>query len=302
MNKQWAGALYLTLAASIWGGMYVVSKYVLDYVPSFTLLWMRYLVGFLVLAILLRRSGATRIERKDWPTLLWIGFIGYFISVGAQFVGTWLSSAHMGALITSGAPAATLLFAYFILREQITWKKGVSVAVASIGVIIVIGFDSGDQNSLWGNLFLLVAAITWALYSVYVRKASQRFSALTITTYAIFFALLFTTPAMGVELYFMEAHPLANHWVWLGILYLGIVSTAGAFFLWNKGMELMEAGVGSLFFFFQPVVGALLGWLILREVLHWNFYLGGIFILGGVLLATLQEQKRNDKLLVHHHE
>ena len=48
-----------------------------------------------------------------------------------------------------------------------------------------------------------------------------------------------------------------NTYVILGVLYLGIVSTAGAFFLWNKGLELLDASIGSLFFF-QPIVGSLL--------------------------------------------
>jgi drug/metabolite transporter (DMT)-like permease len=75
-----------------------------------------------------------------------------------------------------------------------------------------------------------------------------------------------------------------------GIVYLGVVSTAGAFFLWNKGLELMEAGAGSLFFFFQPVVGAFFGWLLLGETLSWNFFVGGLFIVFGVGLAVLQPE------------
>ena len=53
--------------------------------------------------------------------------------------------------------------------------------------------------------------------------------------------------------------------VWWGILYLGVVSTALAFYLWNKGFTLLDASTGSLFFFAQPVVGAVLGWLLLGE-------------------------------------
>ncbi len=64
-----------------------------------------------------------------------------------------------------------------------------------------------------------------------------------------------------------------NTYVILGVLYLGVISTAGAFFLWNKGLELMDASIGSLFFFFQPIVGSLLGWLLLNETLNNNFLL-----------------------------
>ena len=83
-----------------------------------------------------------------------------------------------------------------------------------------------------------------------------------------------------------------NLYVVLGVLYLGIVSTAGAFFLWNKGLELMDASIGSLFFFFQPIVGSLLGWLLLNETLNSNFLLV-VFLLYVVFLLLLL--KRNEK-------
>lgn len=72
----------------------------------------------------------------------------------------------------------------------------------------------------------------------------------------------------------------------LAILYLGIISTAAAFFLWNQGLKMVEAGIGAMFFFFQPVVGAALGWLLLQEHLSWSFFTGGVLILGGVFLST----------------
>lgn len=291
MKNQVFGALCLSLAASIWGGMYVVSKYVLEFIPPFTLLWLRYVIAFLVLAVTLFSGGRYKVARGDWPLFAKIGFVGYFVSVGAQFVGTKLSDAHTGALITSASPVFILLFARLLLGEPLTLRKIVSLTVSTFGVVTVIGWGMQDGNSLWGNLFLLVAAVTWALLSVFAKEASQRYPVLAVTTYALFFAIIFTTPVMiweiGGESVAVPSQPL----VWWGVLYLGIVSTAGAFFLWNKGMELMDAGAGSLFFFFQPVVGSFLGWLLLGERLDWNFFIGGILIAAGVVSVTIQPGK-----------
>ncbi|MDA8218062.1 MAG: DMT family transporter [Dehalococcoidales bacterium] len=73
----------------------------------------------------------------------------------------------------------------------------------------------------------------------------------------------------------------------LGVLYLGAVSTAGAFYLWNKGMALLESDVAAVFFFAQPVVGAFLGWLLLHERLGPSFFLGGALIFAGVAAVSL---------------
>jgi drug/metabolite transporter (DMT)-like permease len=222
--------------------------------------------------------------------LAWIGFIGYFVSIECQFIGTKLSDAHTGALITSATPAFIVIFARFVLKETLTVRKILSLLTATIGVAIVVGWSSNLGTYFWGSIILVGAAITWALLSVYVKLASYNYSSLTITTYAILFALVFTTPCMLWEI---QTNNILfnNSLIILGVLYLGIVSTAGAFFLWNKGLEMMDAGIGSLFFFFQPLVGSILGWMLLGEHLDLNFFIGGALILLGVLIVTLQKRK-----------
>ncbi|MCC2441546.1 DMT family transporter [Bacillus paranthracis] len=294
MRQTILGAICLSLAASIWGGMYVVSKYVLDFIPPLTLVWLRFIIAFVVLYMILKiaekkQKKTVTIRKKDWLLFAWIGFIGYFISITCQFIGTKLSDAHTGSLVTSSTPAFMVIFAAIILKEKLTARRLLSTIIATIGVIIVIGWDIEIGSYFIGTIILVGAAITWALLSIYVKIASARFSSLVITTYAIFFSLFFITPFMIWE---FQSNPIEhmNLYVVLGVLYLGIVSTAGAFFLWNKGLELMDASIGSLFFFFQPIVGSLLGWLLLNETLSSNFFIGGILIICSVFITTFEKK------------
>ncbi|HDX9635228.1 DMT family transporter [Bacillus cereus group sp. MYBK108-2] len=294
MKQTILGAIYLSLAASIWGGMYVVSKYVLDFIPPLTLVWLRFIIAFVVLYGILKlaekkQKKKVTILKKDWLLFAWIGFIGYFISITCQFIGTKLSDAHTGSLVTSATPAFMVIFAALILKEKLTARRLLSTIIATIGVIIVIGWDIEIGSYFIGTIILVGAAITWALLSIYVKIASIQFSSLVITTYAIFFSLFFITPFMIWELQAASIGTV-NTYVILGVLYLGIVSTAGAFFLWNKGLELLDASIGSLFFFFQPIVGSLLGWLLLNETLNSNFFIGGILIICSVLITTFEKK------------
>ncbi|MCU4767869.1 DMT family transporter [Bacillus toyonensis] len=294
MKQTILGAICLSLAASIWGGMYVVSKYVLDYIPPLTLVWLRFIIAFVVLYGILKiaekkQKKKVTIRKKDWLLFAWVGFIGYFISITCQFIGTKLSDAHTGSLVTSATPAFMVIFAAIILKEKLTARRLLSTIIATIGVIIVIGWDIEIGSYFIGTIILVGAAITWALLSIYVKIASARFSSLVITTYAIFFSLFFITPFMIWELQAASIGTV-NTYVILGVLYLGVISTAGAFFLWNKGLELMDASIGSLFFFFQPIVGSLLGWLLLNETLNSNFFIGGILIICSVLITTFEKK------------
>lgn len=294
MKQTILGAICLSLAASIWGGMYVVSKYVLDFIPPLTLVWLRFIIAFVVLYMILKttkrkQKTTIQINKKDWLLFAWIGFIGYFVSITCQFVGTKLSDAHTGSLVTSATPAFMVVFATLILKENLTTRRILSTVLATLGVTIVIGWDIEVGSYFIGTIILVGAAITWALLSIYVKIASQQFSSLVITTYAIFFSLFFITPCMIWEL---QSNPIGdlNTTIILGILYLGIISTAGAFFLWNKGLELMDASIGSLFFFFQPIAGSLLGWLLLNETLNRNFFIGGALIIFSVIIATFEKK------------
>ncbi|MCM3737532.1 EamA family transporter [Bacillus cytotoxicus] len=299
MKHSLFGAFCLSLAASIWGGMYVVSKYVLEFIPPLTLVWLRFVIAFVILFTILQitqRKQKTKIpiSKKDWLLFAWIGFIGYFVSIAFQFIGTKLSDAHTGSLVTSATPAFMIIFARIILKERITIRKFISVLLATIGISIVIGWDIEIGTYFTGTIILVGAAITWALLSIYVKIVSQRFSSLIITTYAILFAILFITPCMIWELQTYHIQYL-NTLLILGIFYLGIVSTAGAFFLWNKGMELMDAGIGSLFFFFQPLVGSFLGWLLLGEELKTTFFIGATLIVVSVLFVTINKRETSSQ-------
>lgn len=289
-KKQVWGSIFLSLAAAIWGGVYVVSKVVLEVVPPFTLLEIRFAIALLVLGsiVVLQKSY---VPRRDLPSLMRIGLVGITFSIGAQFMGTKLSSAHMGALITSASPAFIVLFAVWMLREKLQLFQLLGMVVATFGVIVVVGVPdhSAASTSFLGNLILLFAAVTWALYTVMSKRATAVYSSVVVTTYAALFGLIFTFPVMLWELSVTPVNWSFGWSIWAGILYLGVVSTAGAFYLWNKGFELLSAGSGAAFFFIQPIVGAFFGWLLLGEHLSLGFFLGACLILGGVAISNMRK-------------
>lgn len=286
MSPLFRGAVYGISAAAIWGGMYVVSDVVLRTIPPFTLLTIRLLIAVVILGIAARRSGAALPDRRSLTSILSIGFIGFGISLGAQFVGTDFSTAVNGALITSASPAFILLFASLVLREQLTARRIAAVLLATAGVIVIVDLAQIDFGSDYfvGNLALALAALTWGLYSVLVRRASSRVDTLMFSFLAPIGGLALTIPAAVLEL---NSRPVGSIDVEiiLGILYLGVVSTAVAMFLWNRAFALVDASVASLFFFAQPLVGTLLGVALLGQEMTANLWVGSLLITLGVLLS-----------------
>ncbi|PLT27909.1 DMT family transporter [Peribacillus deserti] len=286
MKKSWIGSIYLALAASIWGGMYVVVKVVVAVIPPLELVWMRYVVAIATLLIIgLITRQKWYIHKRDFLIIILIGVIGNVISIVTQETGTMLTSAQMGAIITSSTPAFMAIFARILLKERFTLKKGFSVCLATVGVFLIVGVDQVNFSSKIGGISLVIAALTWALMSILVKRVPTDYSQIVVTTYSILVALIVLTPIVWGRLHSIDMSRSADPVIWGGVLYLGIFSTAGGFLLWNRGLQLVNAASGGLFFFFQPVVGTLLGWLILGEKIGLSFWVGSMLILLGVFIA-----------------
>ncbi len=274
-------------AAAIWGGMYVVSKVVLEVIPPFTLLVIRLVLGFLALALVILARGGFSVSKREFWAFFGVGVVGYGVSLGFQFVGTKLSTAANGALVTSATPALVLPFAFFLLKEPVTRRRLIAILVASLGVLAVIDPRSAQlsSNLFLGNLSLLGAAITWALYSVLVRKVSSSANVLQASAIMLLGGLPLTIPLSAWEISTQGIGTITPG-IFGGILFLGIISTAIAMFLWNYAFARLPAAVASLTFFAQPVVGTLLGWFFLGENITPLFVLGGVMIGLGIVISN----------------
>lgn len=291
MNKtKLLASLYLSLASSIWGGMYVVVKHVVDVVPPLEIVWIRYMIAIVALLIIgTATKQSWHIEKRDMLLIVMIGVIGNTVSILTQEAGTMLSTAQMGAIITSTTPAFMVLFARIILKERITLKKALSIVLATAGVGVIVGTGSIDPSLQLGGISLLVAALTWALMSVLIKKVPGQYSQIVVTFYSILVAVVVLTPFTVSRLPRLDVEAMLHPSIWGGLLYLGIISTACGFLLWNRGLQMLNASSGGLFFFLQPIVGTLLGWLLLGEQIGLSFWTGTAFIFIGVLLVVREK-------------
>lgn len=268
--------------------MYVVSDVTLLAIPPFTLLTLRILLGLVVLLPLDRAKGRVPPDRRTTMSLLGIGALGMGISLGAQFVGTDLSTAVNGALVTSASPAFVVLFALVLLREKLTAWRLAAVLLASAGALVILNPASASfgSDTFVGDVFLAIAAVAWGLYSVLVRRVSLRHQlpTLTVTVYALIGGLLLSIPASALELS-QRSIGVIDEVVVLGVLYLGLVSTAFALLLWNRAFALAPATLASLCFFAQPLSGAILAALILGQEMTPALWGGGGLIALALLLS-----------------
>ena len=289
------------LAACLWGGMYVVSRASFDAIPPITLGLLRVIIGgltlWLALTLTARRAGQSSAAAQRQPGDIW-----RFLLLGGtlaatiitQFWGTALASAHDGALLTTITPVFVVPIAWLLLRERPGWRVLVGTGLALAGVVIVVASNAGSGgiagSSLLGDALLLISALCWALFTVLGAPVVRRRSALAASTYATLWSILLLAPFVPIELAQRHIGQITFPLV-LAVLYLGWGATALAWYLWYKGVERLDAAVAAIFFFAQPLVGGLLSALFLGEILPPGFWLGGVVLAAGIVLASIQGKK-----------
>ncbi len=294
------------LASCLWGGMYVVSRASFGAIPPLTLAALRVTIGGLTLALLLRfqtrRSALEPAARPLWRRQDHLRAFGCGLVVAAciatQFLGTNLVSAHDAALLTTITPIFVVPLAWALLRERPQRRVALGMLVALIGVgVVVSAQSSGGQGTssvsrVLGDGLLIFSAFAWALFTVLGAPLTRRFSALSASTYAMLWSVVFLVPLAPIELaarsprLAMSLSPASV----AAVLYLAWGATALAWVLWYRGVARLEAGIAAVFFFAQPVVGGLLSGLLLHEPLPPGFWLGGAVLAAGVLVVSWTPQ------------
>ena len=282
---------FLILTTSIWGSLYVVTRIALETVPPITLLFFRYVIASVALYALARHSGKiVRIKPEHRGTIAFIGAVAYFLSVGAQILGTKYAGPSVAALINAMNPVFITLFAVFLLKEKLTFSKVFALLTTLAGAYIILG-GAKAVGTVIGGLFSIFSVVLWSISAIFVRRITQHYDAITVTAYAVFVATLCTLPAASIELALVPHSGIFSFTNILCFLYLGVICTGLASILWNKSLSLVEASTCSLFYPIQPLVSVLLGIAILEEKIGLRFIIGALLIVGGILYATLAEKR-----------
>ena len=275
--KRNAGYLFLLITFFCWGSIYIVSKYALAVMGPVTVGMCRYAVSVLCLYGLLKlKGGAKKIQPEHWKYLLILGGLGYFVSIILQLGGTALLSGSLASLINSLNPVVISIMAALFLKEQITWKNVVSIVVSLIGVYTILGKGSMEINMM-GVLCSIGSVILWSAASVSIRKISGYYDPVQTALYGM--------AAVIENMFVTRSHPTA---VAIGAcLFVAVFGTAVAHTCWNKALQLLNASTCSMFYPLQPLVSAVMGVLLLHEVITPSFVVGAVLICAGVVVTFL---------------
>ena len=283
------------LTVTAWGVAFVSTKVLLEhgFRPAEIYIYRFILAYLLVLAVCHKRiwSNSFRDEVLFMVCGLCAGSI-YFIAENTAIEYTLVSNV---ALITSIAPLLTTLLLGLIYKNERPGKGAyIGSVTAFIGVACVI-FNSSfvvKMNPI-GDLLSLSAAVSWAVYSLVLRKLNVTYSAMFITRKTFFYGVLTAIPYMLTE---PEISPISNLWdvdVLLNLAFLGAFASMGAYILWANAVKKLGAIKASNYLYVSPIVTLIASVFLLGETITWIGYVGCALILGGMWLGEHLSRKEN---------
>jgi drug/metabolite transporter (DMT)-like permease len=204
------------------------------------------------------------------------------------YLGLQTTTATNSVLIQSTMPILILVLNAVFFRTRVAGREWVSVLVSLVGVVIIV--SQGQITTLWGSqrsvgdLWILLAALTWATYSVCLRWRPQELDAKAFLGFTLVVGWMALLPLYLSE--YQHAAPITWSWpIWLTVGYVAIFPSALAFLFWNRGVEAIGANAAGHFAHLMPVFGTLMAVVFLGEQFRGFHALGAVLVALGISLT-----------------
>lgn len=280
------GYIAIFLSVTIWSMAFVSSKIVLEVMPPLLIVFYRYCFAVVFFAILLRIKGKNfKVERQDIPLFLSSALIGISMYFVFELAGLQRLQASTTTLILSLIPLFIILVNRVTKTEMLNNTKRFAAIGSIAGVILVVGADVGNVDLL-GYVFMFGAVLSWVVFSFQTSRLTKKYDETKIAAVHAVITLVSFVPSLFI--YEVDYSIITmKHWMHVG--FLGIISSAIGFALYNYALKEIGGTVSSLVINFIPVITLGFGYLVLGETMGWMQIVGGLMIMGFMAMTMLDD-------------
>lgn len=290
MKKQanqpsWWYHILAVITIFVWGTTFASTKVLLQHnLNPAEIMCYRFVIAYALSWICTRRLFAENV--KDEMFMALAGFVGGTVYFLTENTALQYSITSNVALIVCSTPILTALLAIlFIKEERLTRKLVFGSLIALAGMALVILNGAVLKFNPLGDMLALGAALSWATYSVVLRRFDGRYSMWFVTRKIFFYGLVTIIPVLLLDNEPLHLEAFTTPTVSLNILFLGVVASMLCFYSWNVVMEKLGTIRASNYLYTQPIVSLVCSVVVLHEPLTSIAIVGTLFILLGIYIA-----------------
>ena len=291
MNKQIKAHLALLGANLFYGAGFTVAKivmpsliqpkgFILIRVAVVTILfWLSYFGG---------KNFRTKIDRKDWRTLILCAIFGVATNQLLFFQGLNLTSPIHASLMMLSTPILVSLFAVYALHEKLSVNKIIGLILGVSGAVILVllgGRDKVATNALLGDVFVLMNATSYAIYLVIAKPLMTKYRPIIVIRWIFLLGLLVVFP-FGIREFTEINWHMFSFKEYAAVAFIVICCTFFTY-LWNiYALRILSPATAGAYIYLQPVFAALIAVFFYFEHLSWTKVIASIFIFAGVYFVS----------------
>ena len=288
-RKKAAGHVIALLTITVWGTTFVATKTLLEHYDALQVMLMRFFIAWAVLWALTRRWEKIRCIRDELGifalSLSGVTLYYFFENTALSF-----TQASNVSIILAAAPIFTAILAHLFTGDEKlkarTWA-GFAIAIAGVALVVFNGTHVLKLNPL-GDALSILAALSWAVYSVLLKKYVQIYDNMILTRKMAFYSLLVTVPIAIAKTGFPPLAPLKHAENLFCILFLGVLGSAVCYVTWNVAIKRIGVVNTNNYIYLNPFVTMVAAALVLHEKITGAGIVGAVLIVGGILVSEYQ--------------
>ncbi|WP_437877437.1 DMT family transporter [Sorangium sp. So ce513] len=290
-REQRVAQVLLFVTPALFTANMVVARATADFIPPVALAELRWLGVVLVLLPFCGRElwrGRAAL-RRDWARYALLGFLGMGICGAGVYLGAATTTATNIGLIYAASPVLIILLSRAMFGDRLSRREGLGTALALAGVLVIV--LRGDPAALLslrfsaGDLIILVCAISWALYTVLLKRWPDPLGVTARLTAIALAGVIVMLPPLGWELV-RRGPPDFDLRTIAAVLTLIFVPGVGAYATYGYITQHLGPSRTGLVLYLSPVYTAVIAWLLLGEAFAFHHWLGAALVLPGLFFAT----------------
>ncbi len=291
------GHLGALLTVSAWGSSFLSTKIMME-TGGFTPVEM-YIYRFAFAYIILLFCTFRKFFANSWKDELQLAACGlcagsiYFVT--ENYALKFTSTGNV-SLLASLSPLMTTLLISVIYKVRL--KPGVLIGsvVAILGVAsIILSSGEGFVIQPKGDILALSAALSWAIYTIAVKRLVPLYNSFFITRKLFFYGVVSALPLLLIQrepLHLAELVDFSHPTLCMNFLFLALFCSLGAYLVWNEAMKILGPVISSNYLYLQPLVTLVAAFFILHEKVTLLGYIGCALIIGGLLISDKLKWER----------
>lgn len=281
----------LLTACFLWAVSFVATKVALEEAPPLVVVALRLAISAACFMIwIAAKPAATRLSGRQWRGLVWLSLLGTGLHYGTQTVGLQYTTASNASLYAVTGPITIVLLSAIILRERITALKTIGIAVAIVGVLVVMGVGGGVELDLrghvMGDLLVMLSIVMWGLFTVFGKKLTDEIGALLVTAMVTLIGAIYMAP-VGLWQSWSTGFEIAglSFAAWVSVAFLGVGCSFLATLLYFVALGRSQSQQVGAYLYTIPPMTAVCAVVLIGETVTVSLVVGSILVILGVALT-----------------